>query len=110
MDNVQIEFVGWNNSKGHDKVWGYFYFGENQKFLKESTTVYVFWGARGKSLSIKQHETGKKLYSLHWSKESKGYNQITSGRFLEIFPTFYQQIEDKLTFAILAGAKYKAVE
>ena len=111
MDNVQIIFAGWNNTKGHDKVWGYFRLSATEKYLNfHGETVYVFWGARGKSISIKQHEIGEKLYSLQRSKTSKDYKKISEEEFLKIFPNFYQQIDEKLTFAILAGAKYKAVE
>lgn len=107
MNNIQILYSSWCNTKGHDKVWGYFTLDNAANVWNKP--VFVFWGARGKSLQIKEHIFSDELSTLKRSKQRKGYDQILElNDFLEICPNFYQEVEDKLTFAILSGNKYKA--
>lgn len=109
MSNIQLIYSSWCNEKGSDKVWGYFYVGESHdSHLYSGTPVFVFYGARGKALQLKQHETGGALLTLKRSKESKGYRQVMDSQFLELCPNFYQEVDDKLTFTILAGNRYKS--
>jgi len=109
MENIQLYYTSWCNTKGHDKVWGYFYLGESKhgQYVGD-LPMFVFYGARGKSLQIKEHVYGPKLISLRRSKESKGYKSVPTDEFLDICPNFYQEVDNKLTFAILGGNKYKA--
>lgn len=112
MDNIQIVYASWCNTKGSDKIWGYFAVTDKPiQSLGLEKPVFVFWGARGKSLQLKQHETGPNLWDLKRSKQRKGYEQVSSNEdFLELCPNFYSEVDEKLTYAILAGNKYKAVE
>jgi hypothetical protein len=110
MDNIHLLYASWCNTKGSDKVWGYFYVGDGAigaSFLWDRP-VFVFWGARGKALQLKEHVLGDELVTLKRSKQRKGYDQIPDADFHMLCPNFYSQVEEKLTFAILAGNKYKA--
>jgi hypothetical protein len=110
MDNIQILYASWCNEKGSDKVWGYFYVGDGAitaSFVWDKP-VFVFWGARGKALQLKEHAMSRDLVTLKRSKQRKGYEEITTADFLDLCPNFYQEVDNKLTFAILGGNKYKA--
>jgi hypothetical protein len=97
-------------SGNSNKVWGYFSLNYNSKELQAwGTPVFVFWGASGKALQIKEHILEQALISLQRGKERKNYKFIDEGKFLGLCPNFYQEVDDKLTFAILAGNKYKSV-
>ena len=110
MNNIQILYASWCNEKGHDKVWGYFAVSETAGPMDWwDKPVFVFWGARGKSLQLKEHTMGDDLLTLKRSKQRKKYQAIENEKFLEICPNFYDEVDSKLTFAILAGSKYKVV-
>ena len=109
MDNIQILYASWCNTDGSDKVWGYFYVGtDRESHLEDGTPVFVFYGARNKALQLQQHCVGRDLVKLVRSKERKGYNKVWDWEFNEVCPNFYSQVDEKLTYAILAGHKYKA--
>lgn len=113
MDNIHILYASWCNIKGSDKVWGYFTVRDNAVSAIHlwDNPVYVFWGARGKALQIKEHIMSDELLSLKRSKQRKGYEQVYLNEdFLKLCPNFYQEVDNKLTFAILGGNKYKAAE
>ena len=110
MDNIQILYASWCNTKGSDKVWGYFAVCDGAvtaTFLWDKP-VFVFWGARGKALQLKEHVLSDDLITLKRSKQRKGYDEVTNAEFLDICPNFYSEVDDKLTFAILGGNRYKA--
>ena len=101
MSDIHIQFVGWNNEAGHDKIWGYFTVGD-------SSTVFVFYGGRLQSQTLKQHGFNHKLASLRQSKICKGYKEISTDELRKIFPDCESQLDSKLLFAILSENKYKA--
>ncbi len=111
MENIQILYTSWCNEKGHDKVWGYFNVSESDNSIGWwDKPVFVFWGARGKALQLKEHSMSDELLSLKRSKQRKGYNPVEVSEFIKLCPNFYSEVDNKITFAILAGNKYKAVE
>lgn len=109
MMSTEFGFIGWchDPDENHDKIWGYFYrptdttgrwvtkqFGWN---------VVVFWARRGKAMQFKSDISGSNLDKLVRSKLNKGYSKITEQRFLEIWPSFIQECEEKLMWDVLAG-------
>ena len=111
MENIQILYSSWCNEKGHNKVWGYFYLGaDRDSHLADGTPVFVFYGAKGKALQLKQHCIGDDLLKLVRSKERKGYTRVYEWDFDDDCPNFNEEVEGKLTFAILAGSRYKVAE
>jgi hypothetical protein len=108
MDKIQILYTSWCNKKGSDKVWGYFSLNYEPRGSWDYP-VFVFYGARGKSLTLKQHILNDDLINLRRSKERKGYEFIEEeSDFLKLCSNFYEEVDNKLTFAILSGNKYKA--
>jgi len=105
---TEFGFVGWCHDpvENHDKIWGYFYrpTKEYTWATKESGThVVVFWARRGKAMQFKPDISGYELDKLALSKVRKGYNKISETKFLEIWPSFIQECEEKLMWDVLAG-------
>ena len=109
----KINYFGWNNEPGHDKVWGYLTIGEGV-----TAELFNFWGARGKKLSFKKHETNyfsvDELRRLAQKKTGKGYREIPTGDIETVVEGFHEQLELQLTLAKLfenyRGKKDEEVE
>ncbi len=111
---TEFIFIGWNTEGSSDKVWGYFLRptetpikGKINYWYKPSKeqgwNCCVFWGRRGKAMQFKADVTGYKLNNLKLSKIKKGYVEIDEKKLLEIWPTFMDEMQLKLSFEVLAG-------
>jgi len=85
-----FEFLGWNNSTGHDKIWG---------LVQTSQGVFSFWGRRGKSLSFKQHFSIWDARATADKKERAGYTKCST----EVLPADF---EGQLMMACLGRVKF----
>ena len=111
--NTEFGFIGWckDEENNHDKGWGYFLrpdpaYEEQKKkwgWAPEGRNCVVFWGRRGKAMQFKADKTGDALNRLARSKYTKGYDRINTEKLLEIWPTFNEEMEMKLSFEILVG-------
>jgi hypothetical protein len=99
-DSVNFGFIGWNTVGNSDKVWGYFSIG-NIPMRYEN--CYIFWGRRGKTMNFKSDRVGEKVWRLEDSKREKGYKSITFEKLLEIWPTFQDDLQTRLSFCTLAS-------
>jgi len=95
--NVTFEYIGWCNekdSKGdHDKVWAAF---------KMGNSWYACWGARGKTVNFKKHDSFNSLRRVIDSKRGK-YGEVSETKLLDIWPDFYDSVESRLVFCTLAN-------
>ncbi len=105
---MEFHFIGWNNSvdrkKGvkHDKVWCAF---------KSGDCWYAGWGARGKTLSFKNHGSNRwnpdqpptELAGLANKKRASGYEPVDQFQLFTIFPTFEEDVDKGLFFKTLAN-------
>jgi predicted DNA-binding WGR domain protein len=95
-----INFFGWNNTEGHDKVWGYVTIGEGS-----TAELYNFWGKRGKRLAFKKFPTGYgsafELSKLSKKKAEKGYQEYSVAEIDKVCEGFIDQFEKELTLAKL---------
>lgn len=93
---IDFKFIGWCKEEGHDKVWVAFSVGEKH---------YACWGKRDKHLSFKEYGTGyraeREQQSLI-SKKKQKYQEVDPFMLFTIFPRIEEDIEQRLTFAILA--------
>lgn len=108
--STEFGFIGWCNdpAENHDKIWGYFYRPTDTTQSRWITKQYgwnvvVFWARRGKAMKFKADTSGSELDKLVRSKLKKGYERITEHKFLEIWPSFIQECEEKLMWDVLAG-------
>jgi hypothetical protein len=95
----------WNNSDGHDKVWGYFI------LSSDPSTYYNFWGRRGKKLTWKEYKddggimgarAALKLDNLRITKSrGKGYREVAVDQIEAITPGFTDEFEKNFTLARL---------
>jgi len=108
MADISFKFIGWCNETDraghkHDKVWGYFTTDVNAGY---GADCYIFWGARDKKNTLrfkKDHMYGHLEDLAHQKQDKKNYNRISEKKLLEIWPDFYDQMEMKLMFAVLAN-------
>ena len=97
----KIEFFGWCNEHGHDKIWGFVTIGDDQ--------LYSFWGKRGAKLAFKKFNTRWiDAYDLHDQAEKKcrvrktgSYHEVPVTSIERLVPNFFEQFENQLTLAKL---------
>lgn len=102
----------WNNTDGHDKVWGYF------QLSSDPTTYYNFWGRRGKKLTWKEYKeeprswrSYAKLKNLAAEKVRKGgYQEVAINQIEVTTPGFTDEFEKNFTLARLFDNFHKKVE
>ena len=115
MMNVDLIWAGWNTTGTSDKVWGVIKQGgapvnQTSAFrsyykplgIAEGTKIYIFWGARGKSMSFKEDTMTYSVVNLKTSKEKKGYKEIDYKKLLEIWPDFEDTLSQRFTFFLLS--------
>lgn len=95
---LKWRYIGWCNEtdrKGskHDKVWASFTLG---------TDIYCCWGARGKTVNFKKHDSIWALEDVERSKRKK-YDTVSESKILSIWPDFYDSVEQRLCFCVLAN-------
>ena len=98
---VKLVWGGWNTEGTSDKVWGVIQRCSALTSTKYGDQVYIFWGARGKSLQFKNDKWSWALHSLTGKKSAKGYKEIDYAKLLKIWPDFEDTLSQKLTFHIL---------
>ena len=99
MNKIEFIYVGWCKQvkKGvtSDKVWTAFSVGEK---------YYAGWGARGKTIRFKKHDSRSSLEAVMRQKENKGgYNEVDSFQLFTIFPYFEGDVEKFLSYSILTN-------
>ena len=111
---TEFGFIGWCNdpTENHDKIWGYFYRPTpddpawpfwQRPTKQQGWNVVIFWARRGKAMQFKADVSSYELDKLVNSKLKKGYDKISEKKFLEIWPSFIQECEEKLMWDVLAG-------
>lgn len=107
MESITIKWVGWCNKGTSDKVWGYFQVGARNPGWGSIGPYYIFWGGRGKALNFKKVNELSTAHSIQRSKENrsydKAYTEISEAKLLEIWPTFENELEGRLSFCMLAN-------
>lgn len=99
MNDIDFIFVGWCKQvkKGvtSDKVWTAFKVGDK---------YYAGWGARGKTIRFKRHDSRSSLETVMRQKENRGgYNEVDSFQLFTIFPYFKDDVEKFLTYSLMAN-------
>jgi len=99
-----IRWVGHFNKDTSDKIWGWFYFHGSDKLTTEKPYhCYVFWARTGKTPSFKKHVYNRyRIRQLEEKKMQGAYKKISVDELLTLWPTFYEDIEKKFIFHILA--------
>jgi hypothetical protein len=118
--SYQINYFAWNNTDGHDKVWGYVTVGADESGY--GGQLYNFWGRRGGKLSFKEYGEANTHHQSMWSrsryvfesagtsalrtlqqqKEAKGYSPVAIPHIEAICGEGYiESFEKQLTLAKL---------
>lgn len=98
MDELEFLFIGWcketdRDGSKHDKVWTAF---------KVGNTYYAGWGARGKTIAFKKHDSRHSVEAVMRKKKQK-YNEVDSFQLFSVFPYFKEEVEKRLTFCLLSN-------
>lgn len=95
--NLDFLFIGWckevKNGVHSDKVWTAF---------KAGNEYYAGWGARGKTINFKKHDSKYSLEDV-MRKKQKEYNEVDAFQLFTIFPYFQEQVEQRLLFCMLSN-------
>lgn len=96
---VNFEYIGWCNTtesdgSKHDKVWTAF---------EAGGSYYAGWGARGKKLSFKKHDSLYELNKVRRKKEGGDYKKVDAFQLFAIFPDFEETVDKMLMFATLSN-------
>jgi len=95
--SIDFDYIGWCNEEvaghKHDKVWAAF---------KAGGSWYAGWGARGKAISFKKHDSQFSLMKVKRTKESK-YKEVDAFQLFAIFPDFADEVDKRLMYATLAN-------
>jgi len=98
MSEIEFLFIGWchettREGTKHDKVWTAFRIGN---------AYYAGWGARGKTINFKKHDSQYTLEPVTRNKK-KTYDEVDSFQLFSIFPFFKEEVEQQLCFCLLAN-------
>lgn len=101
-----IKWVGRCQYGTSDKIWGWFYY--NDPTSAESpawnSPAYVFWAERQKPLHVKKHASlFGQMDKLIRQKKDRKYTEIEVKSLLEIWPSFYQDLDNRFIFFMLVG-------
>lgn len=85
---MNVYWAGWYKEGTSDKIWGILQVGE---------AYYDFWCRRGAKMQFK---ATKDLKFRH--KEKKGYKAISTAQLEAIYPSFFDEAQSNLVFALMA--------
>jgi len=80
-----MQWVGWDNSKNHDKVWGW--------FIMKNGKAWCFWGARGKKLKFKIHPSHDSAEKVMEQKEKAKYKFVPPSKYDTLVKDFLDDVE-----------------
>ena len=101
--NIKFKFIGWCNEDNHDKIWGYFVKPRVSTDIDYfSPPCYAFYGKRGKKLTFKKYTVWDAENLVDQKEYKKHYHRVDEAELMRIWPTFYEELESDLCFAILA--------
>jgi hypothetical protein len=105
MDRTErfaFNWIGRCQYDNHDKIWGWFFYFQHESDRKTQNKCYSFWSRTGKTPSFKTHQYNKwEMKRLVSSKKDKGYNNIDLTDLNKLWPTFYDDIENRFVLHIL---------
>jgi len=100
-----IKWVGRCQYGTSDKIWGWFYYIDpTSTELVWNSPAYVFWAGRQKPLHFKKHmPLFGAMEKLTREKKDRKYTEIEVPSLLEIWPSFYQDLDNRFIFYMLVG-------
>lgn len=100
-----IQWVGHCQFDNSDKIWGWFFY--NDPTVQQqgtAKTAYAFWSRTGKTPSFKRHAYSSWTTSkLVKEKVDRKYKEINIEKLVEMWPSFYEDIDNRFVFYMLVG-------
>ena len=108
LDDNELRFV--SHYEPSNKIWGWFrsrraedghspYLSDRRRPME----VHAFWGVVGKTITIKRHAWRSHLDHAKAKKLAGKYVEIDQERLLELWPTFWDDIDQRMLFLMLSG-------
>lgn len=101
-----IKWVGHCTFDDSDKIWGWFTYNDPTVSTNapKPSHAYVFWARTGKSPFFKKHiNSDYGLRRLQEKKEERNYHEITTARLIDMWPSLYEDVNNKFVFHMLAN-------
>lgn len=104
QNRYDLQWIGHFKKNTSDKIWGWFYFnGSDANVTNTREYCYVFWARTGKTPNFKKHYAFiMHMRQLEAKKLDGKYQRITEQDLLNMWPSFFEDIERKFIFHILA--------
>ena len=101
----EIKWVGRGVFENSDKIWGWFFYNDPTLVTSSSHLyAYAFWARTGKTPSFKRYVyTSWTMSKLVTDKKDRKYNEITVEKTLELWPSFYEDLDNRFVFFMLVG-------
>ena len=103
-----IKWVGRCTFEGSDKIWGWFIYTDptesNRSNRSNPRYAYTFWARTGKTPSFKKHHySAYNLKKLTDKKVDRKYSPISQGELVNLWPRFFEDMDNKFIFHLLAN-------
>jgi len=99
-----IRWVGHCQYDNSDKIWGWFIYNDPTADKKAVTKSYAFWARTGKTPSFKVHTYSTwNMDKLVREKKDRKYNEITVEKLVGLWPSFFEDIDNRFIFFMLVG-------
>jgi hypothetical protein len=105
-NRYDIKWIGHCSFDDSDKIWGWFIYNDPTVTLNSNRPVYayVFWARTGKTLSFKKHSySDYTMRKLQKKKEERSYHEINKSQLVQMWPSLYEDLNNKFIFHILAN-------
>jgi len=102
----EIKWIGRCEFENSDKIWGWFFYNDPTVVNSSSHRhAYVFWARTGKTPNFKCHGYRSWTISkLVKDKKDRKYNEITVEKTVELWPSFYEDLDNRFVFFMLVGS------
>lgn len=101
-ENYDFYWIGRCQYGSVDKVWGIFYYKDGSKNKSYKRSMYAFWGAVGKRVTISGHHNQYYVSNLVSKKEQNKYVKISPAELEAIFHNLYENLDVSFVFQRLA--------
>ena len=109
LDDNQLMFASYYEPS--HKIWGWFRSkrAEDRRgspYLSDARRpmeVHAFWGVIGKTITVKRHVWRSNMNHVRDKKLAGKYEEISEERLLELWPMFYEDLDQRMLFLTLSG-------
>lgn len=99
-----IKWAGRCTFDTSDKIWGWFLYNDPTSITTKHPVAYAFWARTGTTANFKKHVYNSwAMDKLVRDKKDRKYTEISTNELLTIWPSFYDDIDNRFIFFLLVG-------